>query len=466
MSRNRMPGSSLRWRFTLGFIILQLITIVASLGLVLYIATLGSPGGAVPSAWLRLEVASSVVVSEDGQATIKATPGLEAMMKEWPALWFVVRLQDGSMLTNGSVPSDIAANFDFLSSFRSVELRGYVDTPDRQGTVDKMETEAGTVIIFAGGVSWSLYQLTFVAGQVAIGVPALILTIITVLGVPWVTKWSLGSLDKLTERLGRIDFKARGTSVDARGLPKELVNVVKDINLVLGRLDAGFEQTERFFVNAAHELRTPIAILQVRADTLPPSEEKLHIQRGVKRLTAITNQLLDIEKYRQTLPPPQAFDLTKVAAKVVADLAPVAIAEGYDISFETEVSEALIEGEPEAMERALANLLRNAIQYGGERGNLAVHVEADGSVIVADQGIGIPKELLPRIFEPFYRVNPHGSGAGLGLSMVNEIVERHRGFIEIESSPGQGSTFALRWRKAPLTKPVNQVRWMDESIIR
>jgi signal transduction histidine kinase len=437
---------SLRWRFTLGFIVLQVVTIFASFALVLYIAAASSPGGAVPSAWLSKEVSGSVMVGGDGRPTIAPTKNLLGMIDDWPSLWFVIRFPDGSTFKQGAVPQDIADNIPFLSKFRSVELRGYIDAPDRQATVDKIETAAGSAIVLAGGVPMSLFQLTFVIGQFVIGVPALMLLVVTIVGVPWVTRWSLRSLDKLTDRLGRINFTARGSTVEERGLPNELLTVVGNINLVLQRLDAGFEQTERFFVNAAHELRTPVAVLQVRADTLPQSEDKLHILRGIKRLTAITNQLLDIERYRQNRPAPVKFELTGLTAKVVADLAPIAIAEGYEISFENQRSAFVIEGDPGAMERAISNLLRNAIQYGGKKGDISVLVEVDGTIKVTDQGVGISKELVHRIFEPFYRVNPHGAGAGLGLNMVSEIVEQHNGFIEVTSALGKGSTFAVKWR--------------------
>ncbi|WP_246807289.1 sensor histidine kinase [Rhizobium leguminosarum] len=293
----------------------------------------------------------------------------------------------------------------------------------------------------------SLYQLIFVVGQITIGVPALILLLVTLVGVPWVTKWSLRSLGTLTDRLNKVDFEARGGVVNETGLPKELLRVVREINLALNRLDAGFEKTERFFVNAAHELRTPLAIVQVRSDTLQQSEEKLHIQKSIKRLTAITNQLLDIERYRQNPPISKKIELTHLLSKVVADLAPFAISEGYEISFETDVSKVSLEGD-EALDRAFSNLVRNAIQYGGGRGDIVVKVKADGSVLISDQGIGTAGDLHSRIFEPFYRVNPHGSGASLGLSMVNEIVEKHGGFIELKSSPDHGSVFAIRWRNA------------------
>jgi len=134
---------------------------------------------------------------------------------------------------------------------------------------------------------------------------------------------------------------------------------------------------------------------------LPQSEEKLHIQKSIKRLTAITNQLLDIERYRQNPPISKKIELTHLLSKVVADLAPFAISEGYEISFETDVSKVSMEGDDEALDRAFSNLVRNAIQYGGRRGDIVVKVETDGSVLISDQGIGIAAELHSRIFEPF-----------------------------------------------------------------
>lgn len=123
---------------------------------------------------------------------------------------------------------------------------------------------------------------------------------------------------------------------------------------------------------------------------------------------------------------------------MVADLAPLAIAEGYEISFDSDAESLLVPGDAEALERAFVNLVRNAVQYGGGRGQISVSIEADGSVAVADQGCGIAGDKQSRIFEPFYRVSPHGSGAGLGLSMVNEIVTRHGGYVELSSARGKG----------------------------
>lgn len=443
-----MNSTSLRWRFTFGFIVLQLCAIAVSLTLVLYLASGIAPEGAIPSIWVSEQIAESIGLGPNGKAVLVPTNSLSATLEEWPSLWFVVELPGGEIITQGQVPENIAANISFLRAFRSAELHGYIGEPKSVARLERLTTVAGEASIFAGGVSMSLHGVIVWLGNAAIAVPAAILAALTLIGVPWVTRWSLHSFNDLTARLNTIDFDARGAVVDLHGLPGEVLRVVDGINKALRRLDNGFETTERFFVNAAHELRTPIAILQVRIGTLPPGEEKSHLQNGIKRLAAITNQLLDIEKYRQKPPRKIRVDLNSVVSKVVADLAPFAIAEGYEISFDSKAKQVFLIGDPSALESAFANLVRNAIQYGGKSGEICVGIEVDGSVRVSDQGEGIATDKHARIFEPFYRINPHGYGAGLGLSMVHDIVTSHGGFIELKSSLGAGSTFIVRWREA------------------
>lgn len=442
-----MNSTSLRWRFTLGFIILQFCAIAASLILVFYLVSDVKRNGAITSIWLLQEVADSVRGSQDQRAYLSPTRSLTRMIEESPTLWFLVKLGDGTFLSHGEVPGNVAAGESFLENFRSVDLHGYLDDPTSVAKLDRLDTAVGEAIIFAGGVSMSQYSLIVMLGNIAIGVPALILAAITLVGVPLVTRWALRSFNDVTDRLEKIDFGARGGVVDSLGLPREVWRVIDGINMALRRLDTGFEATERFFVNAAHELRTPIAILQVRIDTLAPGAEKSHLQAGIKRLTTIINQLLDIEKYRQKPPTKTVVELNEIVSKVVADLAPFAIAEGYDVSFDSQVKQVFVIGDPEALERAVTNLVRNAVQYGGQAGDIQVGIESDGSIYVADQGQGIPGDKQARIFDPFYRVSPHGSGAGLGLSMVDEIVTGHGGYIELASKPGKGSRFVVRWRE-------------------
>ncbi len=442
-----MTSTSLRWRFTFGFIVLQLCAVIASLSLIFYLLSGLKPDVAITSIWLSQEIADSVRLEPNGQAHLVPTAKLKEIMEEAPDLWFVADLGKDIVLAHGAPPGKIADNVPFLRTFRSVELHGDLNDPLSVARMERFDTEAGEATIFAGGVSMSQYGVTVLLGNLAIGVPALILVAISLIGVPFVTRWALRSFSDLTRRLDRIDLDTRGALVEERGLPTEVLRLVRDINRALRRLDSGFEATERFFVNAAHELRTPIAVLQVRIDTLSPGADKTHLQTAIKRLTAIANQLLDTEKYRQKPQQNAPVDLNSVVSKVVADLAPLAIAEGYEISFDSDAENLFVPGDAEALERAFVNLVRNAVQYGGGRGQISVSIEADGSVTVADQGCGIAGDKQSRIFEPFYRVSPHGSGAGLGLSMVNEIVTRHGGYVELSSAPGKGSTFAVRWRE-------------------
>lgn len=442
-----MTSTSLRWRFTLGFIVLQLCAVIASLGLVFYLLSGIKPDVAITSVWVSQEIADSIDLGPDGRPRLEPTAKLTVMMNDAPDLWFLADLGKDNVLVHGAPPEKIADNIPFLRTFRSVELHGYLDDPISVARMERFDTQAGEATIFAGGIPMSQYGVTVLLGNLAIGVPALILVAISLIGVPFVTRWALRSFSDLTERLDRIDLDTRGALVEEHGLPNEVLRLVRDINKALRRLDSGFEATESFFVNAAHELRTPIAILQVRIDTLSPSADKTHLQTATKRLTVIANQLLDTEKYRQKPQQNAPIDLNKVVSKVVADLAPLAIAEGYEISFDSDADDLFVRGDTEALERAFINLVRNAIQYGGGRGQISVSVEADGSVTVADQGCGIADDKHSRIFEPFYRVSPHGSGAGLGLSMVNEIVTRHGGYVELLSTPSKGSTFIVRWRE-------------------
>ena len=137
------------------------------------------------------------------------------------------------------------------------------------------------------------------------------------------------------------------------------------------------------------------------------------------------------------------MDLVDIARTVVADLAPVAIAAGYDISFEGKIETLQRQGSPSAIARAITNLVRNAIDHGGNAGAIVVAVSSDAVISVSDQGPGIPADQQELIFEPFYRVTPRSKGAGLGLALVRQIIARQGGEVTIDSSSA-GTTFAIR----------------------
>ena len=136
-------------------------------------------------------------------------------------------------------------------------------------------------------------------------------------------------------------------------------------------------------------------------------------------------------------------DLVDIAKTVVADLAPLAIAAGYEISFHGETAELERQGDRPALVRAVSNLVRNAIEHGGNAGMISVSVSAQGQIIVADQGQGISPDQRELVFEPFYRTTPRSTGAGLGLALVRQIVTNHGGRVAVDSGAA-GTRFSIQ----------------------
>ena len=216
-----------------------------------------------------------------------------------------------------------------------------------------------------------------------------------------------------------------------------------------------------FVANVSHELKTPLALIRLYAETLElarvPSEERKDeyyrvIGKESRRLTQLINNILDFSRieagrkeYRLV-----PSDIGAVVRDVVESYR-FAI-EKLDFKLELELADDLpvLELDPEALSQALINLLNNAIKYSPEHKAITVSVRRElGRVLlsVSDRGMGIPRSEHRRIFEKFYRVETslvHATkGSGLGLALVQHITEAHGGHVELRSTPGEGSTFTL-----------------------
>jgi signal transduction histidine kinase len=140
----------------------------------------------------------------------------------------------------------------------------------------------------------------------------------------------------------------------------------------------------------------------------------------------------------------EPLDLVTLARAAVADIAPLAVANGYELAFSAEKDKVVVEGDAHALSRAIANLLGNALAHGGGSGMVDVRVHADGRLDVSDQGAGVPVEAQERIFEPFHRERWDRDGCGLGLHLVREIMQAHGGDVRLLSS-GPGAVFRLEF---------------------
>jgi signal transduction histidine kinase len=216
-----------------------------------------------------------------------------------------------------------------------------------------------------------------------------------------------------------------------------------------------------FVANVSHELKTPLALIRLFAETLEldrvPSEDKKRqyhriINKESRRLTQLINNILDfsrIEAGRKEYRFVRA-DLAAVVRDVVDAYRFQIEQHGFTLSVDVAEDLPEMELDPEAMSQALINLLNNAIKYSPDEKAIAVSVRRGGDrvlVSVRDRGIGIPKAEQRRIFEKFYRVETSvvhtTKGSGLGLALVQHITEAHGGKVEVESAPGVGSTFTL-----------------------
>jgi two-component system, OmpR family, phosphate regulon sensor histidine kinase PhoR len=218
---------------------------------------------------------------------------------------------------------------------------------------------------------------------------------------------------------------------------------------------------KEFVANVSHELRTPLSVVQGYVETLldgAVKEEKsaleflVIIDKNVRRLSAIVSDLLDLSKLESGghVLEPRPVDIRGLVERVAEAFRPVAARKQQQLAAEVSPGAGSVEADGTLLERALSNLVDNALKYTPERGRIRIWGGPDGGQValsVEDNGMGIPEADLPRIFERFYRVDKSRSrdlgGTGLGLSIVKHIVQLHGGTISVRSTPA-GTTFTLR----------------------
>jgi signal transduction histidine kinase len=235
-----------------------------------------------------------------------------------------------------------------------------------------------------------------------------------------------------------------GVRLPATGMPREVSPLVEAVNAALSRLEHTIETQRSFMAQAAHGLRTPLAVLTARLDTLGDAEVAEALRRDVDRMTRLVGQLLRMTRLESLpLDVTHAVDLRLVAAEAIADLAPLGLGHGVELALLGEES-VPVPGNHAALVLAVTNLVENAMAYAPEGSLVEVDVIRPGTIRVLDRGPGVPPENRRRIMEPFVRgPNASAGGAGLGLAIVSEIAAAHRGAVRVDPRAGGGAAFAL-----------------------
>ena len=223
-------------------------------------------------------------------------------------------------------------------------------------------------------------------------------------------------------------------------------------NGMLDRLDEGFTAQRQFTGNAAHELRTPLALMQAQLelfsaehpDVLPETADFLRLLREqTERMSQMTKTLLEMSELR-TVPCNDRIEIAPMVEEIFADLSPLADKSGITLEY---AGNGVMTGSDTLIYRLLFNLTENAIRYNRQNGTVRVKTAEEGKALViriSDTGYGIPEQYRESIFQPFFRVDKSRSreygGVGLGLSLVWEIAALHSGEVWVEESSEVGTT--------------------------
>jgi len=395
---------------------------------------------AAETVFADLEAADDLILRPDAE--------VHDLARRNPGLWFVAR-EGARELAFGPVPDSVIELLDDAPGrLEMLEMRLPAGGPTADVSLERRETDQGAVTVVAGGVDMrtidvGAYNLFIYRFGMFWIIPVAILLALPAIAA--ILPLVLRGVRPLAHEAERIDERDLARRLPEAGVVKELLPIVRAFNAALDRLSTAFERRRRFIADVAHELRTPLAVLNMHVEALPEGGPKPDLQRGVFRLGAMVGQMLDAERLTLAERRREPVDLVSLARAAAADVAPLALASGYDVAVASEVDRLIIDADRHALGRALGNLLGNAVAHGGGHGLIEVRVRSDASLEVSDQGPGVPPDTRERIFEPFRRERWDRDGCGLGLHLVREIMTAHGGTAALLPSP-RGATFRLAFR--------------------
>ena len=436
--------TSLSRALTIRLSLLGIVLFTAFIGAVIAFALITEDPGVLRNDVTSQVIQQSVRAPSGNAVQVEKTAGLSRIERASSSLWYLV--SDGRSLVEyapelrPTLPIDIRLDGPTIAA--QMRIGG-----ENALAFDVIEKDGSRIIVATRGgqPGWDLilgYYLRAIAGS------ALAISVVFGLLIAGAIAMSVSyigeRLRSAAEAAARIDPKAPRGLLPTEETPIELMPLTTALNAALDKIAGNMEVQRRFMNNVAHELRTPLTVMRGRIDALPNDQMRLALTTDVSRLTTIVSSMLQLARLHSTELPFEPLQLNGIARTVLADLAPLILSNGADVALEEEGERrALIEANEPTVRAAIANLVDNALRHAQAKSTILVKV-IDGAVIeVTDDGVGIAPSDRPQVTEAFNRMSPNSTGAGLGLTIVRDIMAAHGGTLTILGQPGGGTMVRL-----------------------
>lgn len=239
----------------------------------------------------------------------------------------------------------------------------------------------------------------------------------------------------------RVDIR-----IPEQNMPNEILPLVRKFNEALDRLEYGFQMQREFTADAAHELRTPLSVIQLRIDTIKDPELAESLRQDVSTMIHVVNQLIEIAELENYLiDADEITDLNAISRRMATFLTPLANAQNKTIAVHVAAEPVLIRGQSGLLAQAVRNLIDNALIHTPVGTAVEVTVTDTPSIQVRDYGQGVSETDRQKVFERYWRGDRKAAGSGLGLSIVSKILAVHTASISVENAEGAGAIFTIRF---------------------
>ncbi len=368
----------------------------------------------------------------------------------------LVRLNNGRVISNSNLRIEDAAGSPATATaapvYTTVTLGGDV----YRTLATPLFAQGEQVGLFEAALALGPIQQTASNVATTLSAAGLIALAIMLPLAYFATRRALSPLRRMAQDAAVVSHAQPGRRIDYNGPRDELGSLADSLNSMLMRLENSFDDQRRFVADASHELRTPVAVVRGNVELLrsgrstgaEATESLAMIENEAVRMTRLLDEMLALAR----LEDPDRLQFQPLDAKtLVEEAAARAKTLGTRQIVQADVCDMWVEGDPDLLDRALLNLVKNAVAHTHEGGRIVLGCTADTKhvrISVTDDGPGIPAPELDRVFDRFYRA--HGGrrddatgGAGLGLAIVRRLVELHGGTVQAENVDPHGARFTI-----------------------